>query len=1376
MAIVARTDFIGGAVGAAVTAASEPIFSAKNGTVVYGPAITGTTGGSMDVATLGDMVIPFDTLTHVRVGYDFQVVSGTQTATAYFADMRGTATNRVNFALHGTTTPGKPLFRSGGTNIVGTSARTFAVGEIYHVEMEYEAGVGYKGYLWFPGNTTNTPSESYTFPSTLTADSFRLGNTNASSGLLLRFGRLRVTNGEQIRGHADEVIGGGANPDAIWATTNFTGGAIGTNVTAATEPIFSAFTGNNLTYAEGFAGATQSIQTTAAGDLTLDLQGKDRVRIGFDALRVSGTQTAGFYLAMFTGLDAGVATNRADAFIRNQNGGNLSLRRNFTYAGQSTQVWENGQWYHIEMEYQKDVGYKLYIWYPGNGTITPSETFTAADVVEADSLRFGHSGGVTGLTMRLANFRASNGGQIRTSAVVQPAAGTLNLALNGFSAPTSFRVQVKTTGATSVRLAYSTNADYSSPTFSAAVVPDAQGYAKLDATGLAAETTYYWSVEVDGILNTSLRGRSKTMPTAGTAKSFTFGWASCFDSSTSGVFPLVTAREPNFFVMLGDYGYQYLTGGTNGNTAPSDVATVRTHRETVLSATGPRQLFAQVPFSYTYSDTDGAGANSDGTFPGFVSGAVQAAYRQQFGHPTLPMTTSGARAWTIGRVRFIQTDETTLASAKAATDNSAKTKLGTDQKTWFKDQLTAAAADSSIAYVIWLGDGPWIAPASNSGTGNGWERYNTERQEIAAHIISTGVKIMRLHGDTHTLFADDGTNNAWGGFPTASAAPLHTTANPVGWTVTGGKWPTAQTNSSRQYGICSIEDNGDSIRVTVKGYSSLNGQPEVERFSQTMEFGELPTQVFTTFYVGNTELDELWIGPELIWRKPPSTPDPEPVDPEDPTDPPALIAQTDISAYGTSVVIPHVSTVAGRALVLITHSNGNIAVTDSAQNTWVKVRDTLDNGASTQTIGQMWVALNARPVTSVTVSRAAGGTNWAAKIAEFSNVTGLKTSASAYSTTQLTTPVQVGDLVIGANFKFSQTGVPLAAPTGYTALTPVIRDTFVVSSAFGTAADNGDVGPSWGTAQAGRIVASFGTAQSGTGGGGGFDPNNTNIPGWGLPNFEDNFDYTEAGVHKIDPAKWNVRSRSDLGLLFDAAVPDASMITVDANNICHIKAEWLDAPVYGGDDPDLPRWHKTGYMDQRNLKTGDVSSAMRWGRWEVRAKVPTGPNTLGTLAAFWLRNGNSGEIDIMEAWGFGQLPNGKGQYPGGSTLTIHTQTSGTGNVKSFFRIQEELGVHTANSLPQPAPVYLDFHTWACEFTPNYFRGYYDGQMFGEWTPATKPELWNTAYWGTPNHMRVNLHVGPSVQFWGLPDPNNRGLTMNPLDYQIEHIRTWAYTP
>ena len=44
---------------------------------------------------------------------------------------------------------------------------------------------------------------------------------------------------------------------------------------------------------------------------------------------------------------------------------------------------------------------------------------------------------------------------------------------------------------------------------------------------------------------------------------------------------------------------------------------------------------------------------------------------------------------------------------------------------------------------------------------------------------------------------------------------------------------------------------------------------------------------------------------------------------------------------------------------------------------------------------------------------------------------------------------------------------------------------------------------------------------------------------WGAPVWSDEFEGSA-----IHPARWNVRSRSDLGLLPDAAVPDAGQVSV----------------------------------------------------------------------------------------------------------------------------------------------------------------------------------------------------------------------------------------
>jgi len=276
------------------------------------------------------------------------------------------------------------------------------------------------------------------------------------------------------------------------------------------------------------------------------------------------------------------------------------------------------------------------------------------------------------------------------------------------------------------------------------------------------------------------------------------------------------------------------------------------------------------------------------------------------------------------------------------------------------------------------------------------------------------------------------------------------------------------------------------------------------------------------------------------------------------------------------------------------------------------------------------------------------------------------------------------------------------------------------------------------------------------------------VPGWGAPTWRDEFDYLDPATGKpaVDPTKWNVRDRSDLGLLFDAAVVDEGQVTVDKSDVLHIRADWLDSPVSRPADQPGPRelWHKTGYLDQRELQTGDVSKAQRYGRWEIRAKVPTGPQTLGSLAAFWLRNDQSGEIDIMEAWGYDDAAV-RDQKIDTAATTVHTHTSSPSENDKFFWHHSQYG--------GPTPVWNDFHTYAFELTPTYAAVIVDGEELIRTTPSENPTLWDERYFGTPLHMRLNLHVGPSAEYWGLPNPDDRAATQN-LDFQVDHVRVWEY--
>lgn len=310
-------------------------------------------------------------------------------------------------------------------------------------------------------------------------------------------------------------------------------------------------------------------------------------------------------------------------------------------------------------------------------------------------------------------------------------------------------------------------------------------------------------------------------------------------------------------------------------------------------------------------------------------------------------------------------------------------------------------------------------------------------------------------------------------------------------------------------------------------------------------------------------------------------------------------------------------------------------------------------------------------------------------------------------------------------------------------------------------------------------------------------------PGWhpvfGSPAWRSEFD--DPNIH---PNIWDVKHYNGdfapaygwFGHTPDRAATQKDNVRVEGGELI-ITANWRDTPIAGN------RWHDTGYIDHRSGgRNGDPSQApiysQQYGRWEICATTPTGPNTLGTLAAFWLRcNDTPGEIDIMEAWGFaGNAPTSNGQFPGSSTLTFHSSTTGGAvngkpYAKTLSRVNHDLGDYAnstwsyrANNLPLH-PAFDGYHTWGFEYMPDYISADYDGQQFFYVTPTTPdPEqpartcawLWDPDFFGSPFHMRCNLHVGMSEQYWGVPNPDNRSITSDDLEYRVRHIRAWEYQP
>lgn len=266
-------------------------------------------------------------------------------------------------------------------------------------------------------------------------------------------------------------------------------------------------------------------------------------------------------------------------------------------------------------------------------------------------------------------------------------------------------------------------------------------------------------------------------------------------------------------------------------------------------------------------------------------------------------------------------------------------------------------------------------------------------------------------------------------------------------------------------------------------------------------------------------------------------------------------------------------------------------------------------------------------------------------------------------------------------------------------------------------------------------------------------------PGWGLPAWQDEFDGSS-----VDTSKWTVRDRSTHGnLSYDQGVISRDAVSV-SNGALRIRATQLpEAEVSGGQT----RWWRTGYLDT----IGKQES--QYGRWEFRAKLPTtSDDSRGVWPAFWLRNGDVGEIDIMESWGDPPTRSRSDSLTETSTVTLHESTNGGGrNLGTTYE-------HAAFPGQAPYDSASRWRTWTVEYTPEHFKAYLDGVLAvhivptGELVRGLERDfswVWGPTFAEDPWAMRLNLQMGDP--YWA-PNISPSDLTVMPADFLVDYVRFW----
>ena len=394
--------------------------------------------------------------------------------------------------------------------------------------------------------------------------------------------------------------------------------------------------------------------------------------------------------------------------------------------------------------------------------------------------------------------------------------------------------------------------------------------------GLKPGTRYYYALEVNGRLDRSKAGQLRTFEEAPTG--FSVAFASCARTgSTSDVFDRIREHDPVFYMNMGDFHYQ--------NIATNLPSRFRAAYDLVLGSPQQAELYRNVPFVYMWDDHDFGGNNVGRSSRSHV--AARNTYQEYVPHYPLAGGEGNVaiyQSFNVGRVKFILTDLRSERDSVTNKDDANKSMMGSAQKAWFKKELLAA--NGKYPLICWVSTVPWLGvkgtnyyravgsndfgyfhhtalpplpPPAAEGTNasrrggaaggraggrrpgtagtdeDHWSVYATERREICDFIKENHISgVCILHGDSHMIAADDGSNGdfATGGgvrIPVLCGAPLDQEPSLKGGPYSQGVYKVRRNEGC--FGLLTITDRGTGIDVAYSGRNNKDEEKISLRFS-----------------------------------------------------------------------------------------------------------------------------------------------------------------------------------------------------------------------------------------------------------------------------------------------------------------------------------------------------------------------------------------------------------------------------------------------------------------------------------------------------------------------------------------------------------------
>jgi alkaline phosphatase D len=302
---------------------------------------------------------------------------------------------------------------------------------------------------------------------------------------------------------------------------------------------------------------------------------------------------------------------------------------------------------------------------------------------------------------------------------------------------------------------------------------------KVDVSGLAPNTFYFYEFESNG--SHSAVGRTKTLP-VGSTDNVRLAVVSCanLEAGYFNSYKAINERnDVDAVVMLGDYIYEYETGGYSPNSSvdrtwepDEEIVSLNDYRLRYSSYhmdQSLRELHQNYPWICIWDDHESANNShfsgsdnhdaSEGDWFIRKENSKKAFFEWLPIRPKPTDTLQIFRSFAFGNLfQLIMLDtrlegrDEQLNATDPGLNDSARTILGTNQFNWLKNQLS----DTSTTWKV-LGNQVMMGKITLFGTPlntDGWDGYPAERQRLYQYLTSENLdNMVVVTGDIHTSWA-----------------------------------------------------------------------------------------------------------------------------------------------------------------------------------------------------------------------------------------------------------------------------------------------------------------------------------------------------------------------------------------------------------------------------------------------------------------------------------------------------------------------------------------------------------------------------------------------------------------------------------------------